>query len=392
MKKLLSIILAAVMLLSLCACAGNNATETTETTQPQMDLNATAEEIAQLEKLYEGREAAHGDTHTHSASSENSDGKHTLSEYKQHMSEQKIDFLSIVDHRQTLHMSLEEWDDTLFIGGSEPGLYVTGTETKSKNNIDYAMLFTDLEKFENYLNTYLLEYQLFNGIFKSGIAVDHAKIAEMIQAVKDNGGMFTYVHPMGKEDYYDPVDQMNYWFADETCFEVSNQIFGDFGSEDNTQAYDVWVYLLNNGKRLWATSGSDAHGDWPWPKCLSTVYAAEKNADGYFAEIKTGNLTAGPVGIRTVVGDTATGGKCSFAGKRVVMAVGDFHELAVDPEHTYRLEIYDETGMIATSELSVTEMNYFAFDAREDALYYRANVYDVTDNMRFAIGNPVWNG
>ena len=33
MKKLLSFILAAIMLLSLCACAGNDAGETTEATQ-----------------------------------------------------------------------------------------------------------------------------------------------------------------------------------------------------------------------------------------------------------------------------------------------------------------------------------------------------------------------
>ena len=41
MKKLLSCILAAIMLLSLCACAGNNTEETMETTQPKMKLDAT---------------------------------------------------------------------------------------------------------------------------------------------------------------------------------------------------------------------------------------------------------------------------------------------------------------------------------------------------------------
>ena len=391
MKKLFALILAAAMLLSLCACAGNNA-EPTETTQPKVQMDATDADIAKLESLYEGRTAYHGDTHAHSASSEHSDGKHGFDEWRTHMQENQIDFATIVDHSQTLHMSHKLWDDTLFIGGSEPGMYITGTEYTSKNNIDYAMLFTDLEQFEAYLNTYPLQYQLFNGIFQSNFHASHAQIAEMIQSIKDQGGMFTYVHPMGKEDYYDPVDMMNYWFADETCFEVSNQIFGDFNSEDNIQAYDVWVYLLNNGKRLWATSGSDAHATLPRPYILSTVYATEKTAESCFAQIKTGNLTAGPVGIRTAVGDTATGGKCSFAGQRVVMAVGDFHELAVDPDHTYRLDIYDETGLIASSELDITQMNYFAFDAREDALYYRADVYDVTGGIRFAVGNPVFNG
>jgi hypothetical protein len=248
-----------------------------------------------------------------------------------------------------------------------------------------------LEQFEAYLNTYPLQYQLFSGLFQGNFPANHAQIAEMIQSIKDHGGMFTYVHPMGKDGYYDPVDPMNYWFADETCFEITNQLMGDRNSEYNAPAYETWVYLLNNGKRLWATSASDAHLTLPLPAYLSTVYSAERNGNGYLDQIKTGNLTAGPVGIRTVVGDTVTGGKCSFAGQRVVMAVGDFHELAIDATHSYRLDIYDETGLIASSELSTTEMNYFAFDARSDAKYYRANVYDVTGDIIFAVGNPVWN-
>jgi len=362
-----------------------------------MNLTATQDDVANLERLYKGKAACHGDTHGHSASSEYSDGKHTLAAWKAHMRENQIDFATIVDHGQTLHMTHPDWDDTVFIGGSEPGVHITDIEVVSRDNIDYALIITDVKQFEAYLKTFP-EYKFADGIKycegrfrKGGHFADHAKVSQMIQCIKEHGGMFSYVHPMGKNRYYDPVDPMNHWFADETGFEVSNTAMGGYDSESNVRAYETWVYLINNGKRIWATSGSDCHGALPLPYVLSTVYATQKNADGYFAEMKNGNITAGPVGIRIVVGDTATGGKCSFAGNRVVMAAGDFHPLAIEPEHTYRLDIYDETGLIASQELSTTQMNYVAFDAREDALYYRANVYDVTGNVVFAVGNPIWN-
>lgn len=356
------------------------------------DFTATQADIACLERLYEGRKACHGDAHGHSASSPFSDGKHTLAAWKAHMVEKHMDFATIVDHRQVLHMWHEDWDDTVFIGGSEPGLTVTGTEVISKENIDYEMVFTKPEGLEAVLNTFPEDYDygFQYGRFRSKFQGDHAKIAKLIQCVKDHGGMFIYPHPMGRGGYYDPVDPMHYWFADETGFEVTNRLNGDTTTEENAGAYRCWVNLINHGKRIWATCGSDTHATLPRPETLITLYPTQKNAEGYFARMKVGDLTAGPVGIRMAVGDTVTGGKCSFAGNRVVVAVGDFHPL-IDREHTYRLDIYDETGLIASRDLGAEEMNYFAFDARSNAVYYRANVYDVTDDKILAVGNPVWN-
>ena len=358
-----------------------------------MKLTATQRDIDHLERLYQDRTACFGDAHVHSASSPFSDGKHTLYDLKAHLAENQMHFATVVDHRQVLHMWHEDWDDTVFIGGSEPSLTVTGTEVISRENIDYEMVFTKPEGLEAVLNAFPEDYDygFQHGRFRERFRGDHGKIARLIQCIKDNGGMFIYPHPLGREGYYDPVDPMHRWFADETGFEVINKLNGDTTSEQNAGAYRCWVELLNAGKRIWATCGSDAHGGWPRPATLVTLYAAEKNACGYFDQMRIGNMTAGPVGVRTVVGDAATGSVGSFAGKRVVMAVGDFHPQAVEPAHTYRVDIYDETGVIASQELNTAEMNYFAFDARSDALYYRANVYDVTEDKIIAIGNPVWN-
>ena len=370
-------------------------------------VTASGEDIAALEALYEGKTVAYGDTHGHSKSSQWSDGKVLLEAWKDQMARLEMDFATIVDHRQTLHMDHEQWDDTYFIGGSEPGLDVEGTEVKIHTNIDYSMIFTEKEGLEAVLKEFQddYDYGFEPGRFKTKFRGDHEKIGKMIQCIKDNGGLFVYVHHFLDGAYYDPTDRMNHWFTDKTGFEVYNQIAESYGAEQNTNAYDGWVQLINTGKQLWATHGSDCHSCLPWPRSISTLYASEKNAEGFFRELKAGNLTAGAVGIRMAVGDAVTGSVTSFEGKRVVLAVGDFHPLIVDPPydpddpddqqeptHTFRVDVYDDTGLIFSRDLSTEEMNYFAFDADPSRKYYRATVYDLYLDKIIAVGNPVFNG
>ncbi len=391
-------IIAVLLLMGLCTClfggCANNQGEGTPVTLTAEQVTASEADIAALENLYEGLVVAYGDTHGHSKSSEWSDGKVLLEAWKEQMARLEMDFATIVDHRQTLHMDHEQWDEDFFIGGSEPGLEVLNTEVKLHTSIDYSMIFTEKEGIEAVLAEFQEDYDygFEPGRFKTKFKGDHEKIGKMIQCVKDNGGMFVYVHPFLDNAYYDPVDRMNHWFADETGFEVFNQIAESHHPMYNDQAYECWVELLNAGKRLWATHGSDCHSELPKLASLNALYTTEKNSEGYFAQLKVGNFTAGPVGIRTIVGDTVTGSTGSFEGKRVVMAVGDFHPQVAEEGHTYRVDVYNDTGLMFSQEISTTEMNYLAFDADSSHKYYRADVVDATTGERLATGNPVFNG
>jgi hypothetical protein len=91
------------------------------------------------------------------------------------------------------------------------------------------------------------------------------------------------------------------------------------------------------------------------------------------------------------VGDTQMGGEVSFAGQRLVVSTGKIHTKTYNQEHTYRVDVYDDQGLVFSEEISGVENEYFAIDANPDAKYYRANVYDVTDDKIIAIGNPIWN-
>ena len=164
---------------------------------------------------------------------------------------------------------------------------------------------------------------------------------------------------------------------------------GDMRTQYNKDAYDLWVTLLNAGNHIYAFAGSDSHRSTDTQSC-STVYAEERLNTSYLEHIVKGDFTAGPVGIRMCVGDTVMGGHTDFTGKRLIVSVGDFQSQQYRAKHQYRVDVYNENGLVFSQEFDSTQPAYFAIDA-ENCKYYRADVYDVTDNYIVAIGNPIWN-
>ena len=384
MKKALVLILLAMVLL--CACQSQP--EATEPTQPSME--ATQADVDRLEEMYAGRTPFYGEMHDHSNSGGRSDGRISLSVWANTMPGLGMDFATIVDHKQVRHMVIPEWDDTMFIGGTEAATRVKDLDLE-ENDFHYNMVFTD----PNALLELLTEFEVFNF---SGTALDgefptyplftRAELEELVKAVRDKGGMFVHVHPK-HTGYLNSEDPLDYWYGDWTGIEVINTYKSDRNGPNTQKNYQLWVDLLALGKKVWATSGNDEHG-MPSNKAVSTVYAEERLAASYFSHIRVGDFTCGPVGIRMCVGDTVTGYECDFTGQRLVFSVGDFHETVYNPYHTYRVDLYDDTGVIFSREVSCEQTTYFALDAG-NAKFYRVEVWDTTDNSRIGIGNPIWN-
>jgi hypothetical protein len=46
------------------------------------------------------------------------------------------------------------------------------------------------------------------------------------------------------------------------------------------------------------------------------------------------------------IGNTVMGGQCDFTGKRLVVNIQDFHKSVRTPERKYRLDIWDDTGIV----------------------------------------------
>lgn len=392
MKKVIAIVLTVVILLGLCACANEPVAEQT-TTEPGMDVTATDVDIAKLDGLYTGRTAYHGEMHDHANTGGYSDGNNTLDEWKVMMEKEKdMDFAAIVDHKQMLHMYLDEWDDTLFIGGTEAGTEIVGSSA-TQTTVHYAMTFADPESFEKTLLAFPLQYQYIPSedhttrYYYGKFSV--SEFNRLATTVLENGGFFTHVHPKSV-NYMISDNPEDYVFTDYMGLEVLCSFYGNMTADYNQAAYQLWKDLLALDRRIYATAGSDSHRLSNLIS-LTTIYSHEKNARAYLDYVRAGNFTAGPAGIRMAVGDTQMGGECSFAGQRLVVSVGDFHSKAANPEHTYRVDLYDDRGLVFSQELTGMDTQYFAIDAEPEAKFYRAEVYDVTEGYQFALGNPIWN-
>ena len=392
MKRIFALIMIVMALFNLCACGAQGGGETTpsatEETQPKIDVTATEADIAKLEGLYSGRVAYHGDLHDHANTGGTSDGKNTLDEWKENLKEKDMDFVAIVDHKQLAHMYLPEWDDSLFIGGSEAATNLWDVDV-SPNEVHYNMLFSDPEGLRGVLNKYMNRFQFLNGDNFQYTGFSTEEMRTLGEVIREHNGLLVHVHPKG-DKYLQSDNVLDYWFGEETGFEVLCGCYGNMSAPENQKAYVVWTELLAMGKRVFATSGSDSHR-LSNTVSLATIYSEKKDSGAYLGYVRQGDLTAGPVGIRMSIGDTITGGVGSFAGNRLVVSVGDFHSQEYKNTHIYRVDVYDDQGLVFSQELKGSATEYFAIDVDETAKFYRAVVVDTSDDYIFAVGNPIWN-
>ena len=391
MRRILTFIFSILMLL-FSACSGNSK----DGRKP--DITATESDIAQLNSLYNGREAFHGNLHDHSDSGDpendpwkTADGKYPLYMWPNFLLEKDLDFVALVDHRQSNHMRREAWDKTMFMGATETG----HRRLDSNNQIDamhYNILLNDPDALDRILSTFDKFNCTGNGQFKiySKNPLTEEEFSQLVELVREAGGIIVHVHPCWEDNYMTSEDPMDYVLGEYTGFEVLCS-YGDNNMtfQSNADAYNLWVKLLNMGQHLYAFAGSDSHRQ-TQTMSASTVYAEERLNDSYLKHIVKGDFTAGPVGIRMAVGDAVMGSHTDFTGKRLVLSVGDFQSQEYKKDHQYRLDVYNESGLVFSQAFDSAETAYFAMDA-ENCKYYRADVYDVTSDYIFAVGNPIWN-
>lgn len=344
----------------------------------------TEQDLTLLNNLYDGRKLYQGELHDHAKTGGTSDGARTLEHWKGAMEAQEMDFATILDHRQVRHMYLPEWDNSIFIGGTEPGGRIKTEDGEDQGGLHYNMVFSDPKQLEAVLNEFP-EYEF------SGGPEGHfryrrftkKRFAELIDSVKKHGGFFVLPHP--RQVSYGPNAE-DWWFRDEVGIEVT---YVSLESDYTKNNYELWMGLLKLGKRMWVCAGGDKHEcahDW----ALTSIYAEEKDSASFISHLRKGDFTAGPIGIQMCIGNTPMGGKCSFDGQRLVIGVGKFHKSVRNPEHQYRLDVWNHEEIVHSQEISCEEPTYFAMDAK-DVNFYRVEIYDTTRNLRLALGNPIWN-
>lgn len=348
-------------------------------------MHATDKDLELLETIYGNRNIYQGELHDHASTGGTSDGKRTLEHWKGAMEVLEMDFATILDHKQVRHMYLPEWDDTMFIGGTEPGCSVLNEDGEKLGGTHYNMIFSDPKELEGLLEEFP-EYEFTGGPEGHFIYPRFTvkRFGELMDAVKRRGGFFVLPHP--RQMSYGQEHAEDWAFRDEIGIEA---IYINLWCENTKRNYALWRELLDAGKRMWACAGGDMHShayDW----ALTSIYAEEKVSSCFLKHLRKGDFTAGSVAIKMCIGDTRMGGICDFEGQRLVIGVEKFHKSVRNPEHQYRMELWDDKDIVYSQEISCEEPTYIAMDAK-DCKYYRVEIHDATRNLRLALGNPIWN-
>ena len=387
-------------------------------------LTATNDDKTQLASLYAGRQLYQGEMHNHAytygrgqGDTPGDDGTVTLSEWKEQMLTYGLDFASSLDHNQSDHIKLEDWKTSKFVYGSELGATITdatGENTIGKIHID--LIFKTQEQFDSFIQKYPQHFELSNAFFYGG-TFTKTQFKTFIKDIIQAGGFFNLPHPLQNDEY--PSKELEDYY-----FEVLNEsqkqlIYGmnvityDVNNKDATTAnYAFWVQMLAKGYKVYATAGSDNHGNLT-PYTLTSIYAAtcgNTKCDGSCSNVECtgydkgnmiptlqqGDFVAGSAGIKMSVGTTTMGGTCDFTNQRVVVDVEMIHTIANDLNDKYRIDVINEDGVVYSKKLTldsngVEEGIELAFNADADSEFYRVVVYNATRRTRIAIGNPIWN-
>lgn len=359
------------------------------------NLAASEDEIAYLNSLYANENAYYGDIHGHPGGGIIEDGKVDISVWVSDRESVGVDFYTAMNHKQVAHMYDDGWDDTVFIGGSEPATTITKGEKKI--SVHYNMIVPNPEALIEVLQLFP-EFKYTGGTGDIAINMGtfgypkftYDRFNELISAIKERGGTVVNVHPKQQWTSDEPLD---YYYQDYMGLEVFySPNDGDIHGPDSQDNYKLWTDLLAQGKRIWATAGSDSHGA-PVNTALTTLYSSERLNTKYMEKLASGNFAPGYVGIRMAMGDVEMGGHTDFEGKKLIFSVGDFHSKYLDNVRAYKVNVITDQGVVYSTVVDGTKTSYFSLDADENAKFYRIEVVDedLTGLPIVGMGNPIWN-
>lgn len=430
-------------------------------------------DIAGLLAAYGDRVAKYGEMHNHTSAGLTADGRRTLAQWKERMIQLGMDFATIVDHKQVAHMYHKDWQTAptedspvVFVGGSEPGTGISEMIAGTQGNMHYNMLTADPVKLvelvkqveaitgkdfyagEKPYNEANWGANGTNNKNKDFVWSDYnepdgkldrfyypkftrSEFIKIVELFYNVDALIVEVHP-DYPSYIKSTDPMDYCFAGDAGsnesaamgFEIHTGNYGYMPSRTyNERAYQLWLDMLDAGKKVYATYGDDGHR-LPTAVALTTAYAPENADAAYYMQLMhDGNFAPGWVGIRMMVGDTQMGGTAeTFEGQRLVFSIGDMFqaneysrlyldkglkqavmdwEPGYDPTCTYTARLYDDSGLLQESVVNPGDdvMDYFAIDADANAKFYRVEVWAEKQNddgtvayrYRCGVGNPIWN-
>jgi len=350
-------------------------------------IGSNSRDMNVLDKLYEGRQIYRGDLHIHTKCGGTSDGLQPMDEWTAKMDELGVDFAAVVDHRQMRGFFLPEWDDERFIIGTEPGAHLQELNAcrHGMAEIHYNMLFPHKYGLAMVLANFP-EFQFHGDELTGSFRYFHApksRYIELFDYVKSIGGIVVHAHPKSMLVSSDPLD---YYYGEHTYIET---IYDTVYSAATRNNYKLWCDLLAMGKHVYASGGSDSHSDTK-NTALSAFYTTEKNGLAFFNQMHTGDFNIGSMGIKMCIGEHSMGSEIAYEeGMKLSIRICDYFDRHFKDNTVYTLRVFTDEGLAFESDFNGKEAQELQLEVK-NRKFYRADVYDKTNECVVAISNPIW--
>ena len=360
---------------------------TTKTADPHRVVGTNKADYSVMDAYYEGCNAYYGDLHTHSNSGGTSDGRTPLADWVGKMDEVGLDFAVMVDHRQMRGYFLPEWDETRFVYGTEPGTAITNLsdQNASMASMHYNMVFP--HKYG--LAMVLANFPEFN--FKGDELTGRfayprftlERIRELNDYIRSIGGSLSHAHPKILMASADPLD---YYMGEWSYLET---FVGSYASHASYKSYDLWVEILQAGKHVFTSAGSDTHSAVN-ANCLSTFYTKQRYHKDFLDRIYAGDYACGGIGVKMMIDGNPMGSQIEYKdGMKLTLRVDHFHKNVWRADTAYELQIWTDEGLAYASVFNGTEPQELSLEVQKRR-FYRVVIEDLTHKHRVTIGNPIW--
>jgi hypothetical protein len=354
---------------------------------PHVIIGSKSTDFSPLDELYEGRHAYYGDLHVHTDCGGTSDGHVTMAEWPSAMDAIDLDFAVVVDHGQMRGYFLPEWDEEKFVIGTEPSTFITNLNAPrfSSSEMHYNMIFPHKYGLAMVMANFP-EYK-FSGTELDGKYIyanfTKERFSELVKFVYSVGGIVVHAHPKILMSSHDPLD---YYIGERTYVET---LYEEYGSNTSHRNYNLWCQLLALGKHVLVSSGSDTHARIK-NNPVATFYTKEKNGRAFFEQMRSGDYTVGPIGIKMTLGKNPIGSELEYKdGEILLIKLGDFYRHAFRNNNVYELRVISDKGVVYSSRFDGKEAQSLAIRVKKRA-FYRAEVVDITRGYRLAMTNPIW--
>ncbi len=358
---------------------------TTKTDDPHRVIGTSKADFSAMDAYYEGCKAYYGDQHVHSACGGTSDGKFPLKDWVAKMDELSLDFAIVVDHRQMRGYFLPEWDETRFLYGTEPGTNFSDLEHLPNNSLHYNMIFPHKYGLAMVLANFP-EFK-FKGDELTGSfgypKFTTERFKELNAYIRSIGGMLVHAHPKLLLASNDPLD---YYAGEHSYLET---IVNGYGAHGAFRACDLWDQILKLGKHMYASGGSDTHGNVS-VGCPSTFYTTERHHSKFVERMYVGDYAVGGVGVRMMIDGHPMGSELAYRdGMKLTLRVGDFFKHTWKENTAYELRVLTDKGVAYASMFNGKELQELSLEVQK-RMYYRVEILDLTHGYRVCVSNPIW--